>query len=649
MSGLSVDETSLQGKVTFEDAVKAGKAGEAAALNGSAAAPTLDKAATAPTAGAAAGDQFADRKRVFKDNRLPSKKSKSFLELAWITYNDKVLILLTVAAVISLALGLYQTFGQEHKPGEAKVEWVEGVAIMAAILIVVIVGTLNDWQKERQFVKLNSKHEDRTVKVIRSGKSCQISVYEVLVGDVMHLEPGDLVPVDGIFIDGHAVKADESSATGESDLLKKHAAADVFKVLESSEKHPDVHKLDPFIISGSKIAEGTGTFMVTAVGVNSSHGRTTMALREDSGATPLQQKLNILADYIAKLGGGAALLLFVVLFIKFLAQLKGSPLTPAQKGQNFLQIFIVAVTVVVVAVPEGLPLAVTLALAFATTRMLKDNNLVRVLRACETMGNATTICSDKTGTLTENKMTVVAGTVGGKVCFGDNAAAIELEEKGEPAEPLPTPIPITDFIAALSPEVKAVLLQSITCNSTAFEGMQDGHQTFIGSKTETALLELARDRLGAGPLQEERANADIAQVVPFDSAVKYMATVVRLPNGTYRAYVKGASEILLERSTRVIADQAEVTLQLFPSTKSNVMLSNAQSSCMLPRRCALSRLYTATLRPGRQPVPSRRTIPSRPISTPSTKKTRSSASSVSKIPLDKASPRPFSTAKKPAS
>src|SRR5204863_1831832 len=111
--------------------------------------------------------------------------------------------------------------------------------------------------------------------------------------------------------------------------------------------------------------------------------------------------------------------LFVVLFIKFCTQLRGSKLPPSEKGQNFLQIFIVSVTVVVVAVPEGLPLAVTLALAFATTRMLKDNNLVRILRACETMGNATTVCSDKTGTLTQNKMTVVAGAVGTSTRFGD--------------------------------------------------------------------------------------------------------------------------------------------------------------------------------------------------------------------------------------
>ncbi|KAF2736867.1 calcium-translocating P-type ATPase [Polyplosphaeria fusca] len=554
-SGLSVDETGLNGVVSFEEAttktLDSSEKGHIISTSTSADAPK-----TSSNAGS-----FTDRKRVFSDNRLPEKKTKSLLQLAWITYNDKVLILLTIAAVVSLALGLYQTFGQPHEPGEAQVEWVEGVAIMVAIIIVVLVGTVNDWQKERQFVKLNKKNDDRTVKVIRSGVSQQISVYDVLVGDVMHLEPGDVIPVDGVFIQGHNVKCDESSATGESDLLRKSASDEVFQTLEK-EDFRNLNKMDPFLISGSKIAEGTGTFLVTATGVNSAHGRTTMALREDSDATPLQQKLNVLADYIAKLGGAAALLLFIVLFIKFLAQLPGSPLNASQKGQAFLQIFIMSVTVVVVAVPEGLPLAVTLALAYATTRMLKDNNLVRVLKACETMGNATTVCSDKTGTLTENKMTVVAGTIGLSTSFGaapNESKVTEKPEEGQPSETL-SRTSISESLSNLSAEVKALLVQAITVNSTAFEGVQEGRATFIGSKTETALLEFARDRLGAGPLQTERANAIIAEVVPFDSARKYMATVVKLSDGKYRAYVKGASEILLDKCSQILGDPSSSTL-----------------------------------------------------------------------------------------
>ncbi|KAG4424257.1 hypothetical protein IFR04_002661 [Cadophora malorum] len=558
VSGLSLDEKDLDGEVTFEQATAAGYKEDA---NG--------KSNGVARVGTGAShkntdEQYEDRKRVFADNRLPEKKSKTLWELAWIAYNDKVLILLTIAAVVSLSLGLYQTFGQKHEPGEAKVEWVEGVAIMAAIIIVVVVGTINDWQKERQFVKLNKKKEDRSVKVIRSGKSMEISVYDVLVGDVMHLEPGDMVPVDGILIEGHSIKCDESSATGESDLLKKQSGAEVFKVIEAG---GDVKKLDPFILSGSKMAEGTGRFLVTAVGVNSTFGKTMMSLRQETDATPLQQKLNVLAEYIAKLGGAAALVLFVVLFIKFLAQLKGSPLSPSEKGQEFLQIFIVSVTVVVVAVPEGLPLAVTLALAFATTRMLKDNNLVRVLRACETMGNATTVCSDKTGTLTENKMTLVAATIGSSLQFGRQTMSTDDKSEDKSVEkdfvPSGSPddaMPAADFLSRLSATVKNLLAQSIVINSTAFEGEQDGRQTFIGSKTETALLEFARTHLAVGPLQEERSNVNVVQVVPFDSAVKYMACVVKLENGSFRAYAKGASEILLAKCTKIIQDPSNDSL-----------------------------------------------------------------------------------------
>ncbi|KAF2838811.1 calcium-translocating P-type ATPase [Patellaria atrata CBS 101060] len=563
-SGLSIDETFVSQQVSFEEAL-AYASDQTFKKSSEDETPQRTETAksTPPNQNESA---YADRKRVYSDNRLPERKSKSIFQLAWIAYNDKVLILLTVAAVISLALGLYQTFGVTEHEG-AKVEWVEGVAIMVAIIIVVVVGAANDWQKERQFVKLNKKKENRTVKAIRSGKTLEISVYDIFVGDVVLLEPGDLVPVDGIFIDGHNVKCDESSATGESDLLKKTPGDTVYRAMENGES---VKKMDPFILSGAKVSEGVGSFLVTATGVNSSFGKTMMSLREENEVTPLQAKLNVLAEYIAKLGGASALLLFIVLLIEFLAHLPKDHRPPAEKGQNFLNILIVAITVVVVAVPEGLPLAVTLALAFATTRMLKDNNLVRVLRSCETMGNATTVCSDKTGTLTQNKMTVVAGTVGTAVRFGDRKGAgengvVPPDGKGTVTADDHEDVSPAEFTSNLNEESKALLLQSIVINSTAFEGEEDGKAAFIGSKTETALLGFARDFLGMGPVSTERANANIVQVVPFDSGRKCMAAVVKLTNGTYRMYVKGASEILLGKCSSIIADPtkgvADVALQ----------------------------------------------------------------------------------------
>lgn len=551
-SGLSMDELGLDGTVDFEEAVKAGAEEEERY-------GTVKRTTTSHSLGAAANtsdNSFADRKRIFKDNRLPEKKAKTFWQLAWIAYNDKVLILLSVAAVISLALGIYQTV--EPAPSEAheaRVEWVEGVAIMVAIIVVTFVGALNDYQKERQFIKLNRKKEERYVKVIRSGKSREISVYDVLVGDVMHLEPGDLIPVDGVFIEGHNVRCDESSATGESDIIRKTPADEVYHAIEN---HQNLKKMDPFILSGGKVSEGVGTFLVTSVGINSSYGKTLMSLQDETQSTPLQSKLNVLAEYIAKLGLAAGLLLFVVLFIKFLVELKNIDGGAQQKGQRFLQIFIVAVTIIVVAVPEGLPLAVTLALAFATTRMLKDNNLVRLLRACETMGNATTVCSDKTGTLTQNKMTVVAGTLSTASRFGDKPPPVNAKVTDDGKLPAPETSPgdvsSNEFIATLSGETKSLLKDSVILNSTAFEAEEGGQKTFIGSKTETALLSFVTDHLAVESISEERSNADVVQMVPFDSGRKCMAVVIRLANGKYRMLVKGASEILIGKCSRLVSD-----------------------------------------------------------------------------------------------
>lgn len=517
-SGLSSDEAHLDGHVSLEDATSASP--ESSPSKGKS---SLSRADTHPQGASSAKEgAFVDRKRVFSDNRLPERKPKSLLQLMWMAYNDKVLILLSMAAVVSLAVGIYQSV--KPADGEAPVEWVEGVAIVVAIVIVVVVGALNDWQKERQFVKLNKKKEDRSIKVVRSGRIQEISVYDLLAGDVVQLEPGDVIPVDGIFIDGHNVKCDESSATGESDLLKKTPGMEVMKAMEARQS---TKKMDPFMLSGAKVTEGVGKYLATATGIHSFYGKTMMSLRDEGEVTPLQSKLNVLAEYIAKLGGAAALLYFVVAFIEFIVRItRGAEqnLTAAEKGQEFLQVFIIAVSVIVVAVPEGLPLAVTLALAFATTRMLKDNNLVRLLRSCETMGVATTVCSDKTGTLTQNKMTVVAGTLGTSSRFGDlkglsstdsspTSDTTMVDGDSSPtdvrADQSKTDVTPREFVNTLSSSVKDALKASIVINSTAFEaepGSNSG-EGFIGSKTETALLQFARDFLGMGPVATERSNA----------------------------------------------------------------------------------------------------------------------------------------------
>ena len=529
-AGLSVDEIHLDGRVGFAEATNAGSK-DSSNLDEI----DLQRRETSSSQ-LEVKDRFEDRIRVFRDNRLPERKADGILTLIWRTYNDKILILLTIAAVVSLALGIYETVA-----GDSGVDWVEGVAICVAIIIVVTVGAANDFQKERQFVKLNKRKDDREVKVIRSGKSIQISVHDVTVGDVLHLEPGDAIPADGIFIAGHGVRCDESSATGESDQMKKTSGEEVWQRIQDGTA---TAKLDPFIISGSKVLEGVGTFLVTSVGQNSSYGKILMSLQTTNDPTPLQVKLGGLANWIGGLGSAAAGLLFFVLLIKFLAGLSSNTDNSAQKAQEFLDILIVAITVIVVAVPEGLPLAVTLALAFATTRMLKENNLVRVLRACETMGNATTICSDKTGTLTQNKMTVVASTVGAHEEFRDSAQS---------AEQSTTTTTMAAF-TKLNSEVKDLLKTSIALNSTAFEGEEAGQPSYIGSKTEVAMLNMAKQYLGLDDLASERSNYTVKQLFPFDSDRKCMGIVLKLDNGVYRLLVKGASEIMLSFATSTISN-----------------------------------------------------------------------------------------------
>jgi Ca2+-transporting ATPase len=491
--------------------------------------------------------QFAEREAVFGRNVLPETKSKSLLELMWLALHDRIMIILSIAAIVSLSIGLYEDFGPPHKeqPDEPQVHWIEGVAILISVFIVITAGSVNDYQKEKQFRALNAKKDDRKVKALRGGESVMISVFDVQVGDVLLLEPGDMLCADGIFIQGHNLKCDESAATGESDTIEK------------------AHDKDQFILSGSKVTEGVGSFLVTAVGTNSFHGKTMMSLRTEDEDTPLQVKLNALAEKIAVIGTAAAVLMFCVLIIKYIIQYCNGSIPDEEKNfanilSEIVKIFISAITVVVVAVPEGLPLAVTLALAFATTRMLKDNNLVRVLNACETMGGATTVCSDKTGTLTQNKMTVVKGVAGRYFGFDGPEQIKKLADdlKNITGKSDPSNKEIKD-----GAELLDVLVEGISINSTAFEGeTDDGKVDFIGSKSETALLGMTKAMGIDYRSYRDNPCYKVVQVYPFSSAKKSMATLIkvdRAAKGTgsgsfYRMHVKGASEIVLRYSTKAL-------------------------------------------------------------------------------------------------
>lgn len=538
------------------------------------------------------------RYKRFGDNRIRERPPKTFGRLVWEALNDKTMLLLTAAAVVSFALGLYELWGQppQYDPEGhkiTKVDWIEGVAIMIAVVVVVLVGAVNDYQKELQFMKLNRKKENRRIIVIRDGEEILVSIFDLLVGDLINLQTGDVVPADCILVEGKC-EADESAVTGESDAIRMVPLSVAWKSYIN-----DGDEADCLLISGSKLLSGLGKAIVTAVGENSRYGRTMMSLDGEPESTPLQERLSELSDSISVYGCATAMLLFVILFVRFLINLKSGgeyeDLNPAQKGAKFMNIFITVVTIIVVAVPEGLPLAVTLALAFATTRMTKDGNLVRNLSACETMGSATAVCSDKTGTLTENVMTVVKGFLGSYhfVDDGDDKSKASVEI----------------FRNERSSQLKRDVLANIALNSTAFENKayrEDGahrddraqqgpsdenpfssnihrieassksffgpklrgttdddnedlpqgkQEPFIGSKTETALLGLAKKSLGMKSVHELRRNTmknfnikEIVQIIPFESSRKWGAIVVKYGDSNrYRVFIKGAAEIVFSR------------------------------------------------------------------------------------------------------
>lgn len=518
------------------------------------------------------------RANVYGRNRLPTRLQRSFFRLCFEAMKDKVLILLSVAAIVSLALGLYETLGEpvmydDEHIAIPKVDWVEGVAIIAAVAIVVLVGAANDYQKERQFARLNAKKEDREVIVVRNGAQEMISIYDLLVGDIINLQTGDVVPADAILVLGD-LECDELALTGESDTINKVPAKPALEFYESqlpTDEDLGSHTTDfrdPYLISGATVLSGLGNAVVTAVGENSIHGRTMMSLAHELETTPLQERLNDLAEGISKYGFLAALVLFVVLFIRYCVNIapggKFSYQTGAEKGKKFLDILIVAITIVVVAVPEGLPLAVTLALAFATTRMAQNGNLVRVLRSCETMGRATAICSDKTGTLTENSMRVVRAYFGGGVSFEEpseatavlgNLNANQRQYLGANITVNSTAFTNVNFDAEKAQQAKEkpkkkTFLQQLFTSSTKAQQQHMGVvvEPYLGNKTESALLILAEKHLNQYETilleqQREALVADVVQVIPFESARKWAGVVMKIENG-FRLYGKGAAEIV---------------------------------------------------------------------------------------------------------
>nr|XP_020728310.1 plasma membrane calcium-transporting ATPase 2 isoform X5 [Odocoileus virginianus texanus] len=567
------------------------------------------------------------RKQIFGQNFIPPKKPKTFLQLVWEALQDVTLIILEIAAIISLGLSFYHPPGENNEgcataqggaedEGEAEAGWIEGAAILLSVICVVLVTAFNDWSKEKQFRGLQSRIEqEQKFTVVRAGQVVQIPVAEIVVGDIAQVKYGDLLPADGLFIQGNDLKIDESSLTGESDQVRK-----------------SVDK-DPMLLSGTHVMEGSGRMVVTAVGVNSQTGiiftllgaggeeeekkdkkgvkkgdglqlpaadgaagsnaadsantslvngkmqdgnvdaSQSKAKQQDGAAamemqplksaeggdaddkkkanmhkkekSVLQGKLTKLAVQIGKAGLVMSAITVIILVLYFTVDtfvVNKKPWLPECTPvyvQYFVKFFIIGVTVLVVAVPEGLPLAVTISLAYSVKKMMKDNNLVRHLDACETMGNATAICSDKTGTLTTNRMTVVQAYVGD----------VHYKEIPEPS--------------SINAKTMELLVHAIAINSAYTTKIlppeKDGAlPRQVGNKTECGLLGFVLDlKQDYEPVRAQMPEEKLYKVYTFNSVRKSMSTVIKLPDESFRMYSKGASEIVLKKCCKILNGAGE--------------------------------------------------------------------------------------------
>uniref|UniRef100_A0A8C0FFK6 Calcium-transporting ATPase n=1 Tax=Bubo bubo TaxID=30461 RepID=A0A8C0FFK6_BUBBB len=535
---------------------------------------------TSPTEGlAGTAADLEKRKLIFGKNFIPPKKPKTFLQLVWEALQDVTLIILEIAAIISLGLSFYQPPGEGNEgcgtatggaedEGEAEAGWIEGAAILLSVICVVLVTAFNDWSKEKQFRGLQSRIEqEQKFTVVRGGQVIQIPVAEIVVGDIAQVKYGDLLPADGIFIQGNDLKIDESSLTGESDQVRK-----------------SVDK-DPMLLSGTHVMEGSGRMLVTAVGVNSQTGiiftllgaggeeeekKDKKAKQQDGAAamemqplksaeggegddkdkkksnmhkkekSVLQGKLTKLAVQIGKAGLVMSAITVIILVLYFaidtfvVNKKQWLPECTPVYVQYFVKFFIIGVTVLVVAVPEGLPLAVTISLAYSVKKMMKDNNLVRHLDACETMGNATAICSDKTGTLTTNRMTVVQAYVG------------DVHYKEIP-DPDSVPAKTLDLL------VNAIAINSAYTTKILPPEKEGGLPRQVGNKTECGLLGFVLDlKQDYEPVRNLIPEEKLYKVYTFNSVRKSMSTVIKMPDGSFRMYSKGASEIVLKKCSRIL-------------------------------------------------------------------------------------------------
>lgn len=468
--------------------------------------------------------QVADSRQQYGDNVLTPPKKTSLWKLYLDKYRDPIIQILLVAALVSLVLAFV-----EH-------DFVETLGIFIAIFIATTVGFYFECDAARKFRVLTAINEDQPVKVRRAGKVMEVPRRDVVVGDIILVETGDEVPADAVLVEAVNLQIDESSLTGEpltsksvtdaqsqqsadtasqlSSLNLQHSADAIIQHSSLNTQHSSEAYPKNVILRSTMVMNGRGTAIVTRVGDSTEIGKVaTEATEATQTKTPLNLQLDKLAKLISKVGTGVSIAAFVIfLGHDILTNSLWHTTDYLSMLQVVLNYFMMAVTLIVMAVPEGLPMAVTLALALNMRRMLKFNNLVRKLHASETMGAVTVICTDKTGTLTQNRMTVHDI----QLIEGDHLV------KAEEA----------------SAATKARFSEAVAANTTA---ELDENNAPIGNPTEGALLMWLQQQ--GKDYQQQRASQPVDSQIPFSTEKKYMATTVVLDDKT-RTYIKGAPEII---------------------------------------------------------------------------------------------------------
>ena len=439
---------------------------------------------------------------------------KQFLE----KFGDPLIIILMIAGALSIGISCYEFFGL----GQGAAVFFEPVGIFVAILLATGLAFYFELQADKEFTILNQVNDDEPVEVIRNGNTTQIPRKDIVVGDIVILNTGEEVPADSELLEATSLHMDESTLTGEPMCGKSVDEKD----FDKAATYPTNH-----VMKGTKVMEGHGICRVLAVGDKTEQGKVFEAVQiDDSVKTPLNEQLDGLSDWITKVSYGFAALIvigrIIMYFVTNGTDCFGSMEQVAPFIAYVLQTLMIAVTIVVVAVPEGLPMAVTLSLAYSMRRMLKTNNLVRKMHACETMGATTVICTDKTGTLTQNLMSVDEMKI-----YGD------------------TP--------------KEVIAEGIAVNSTASIDFSDKSKPqILGNPTEGALL-LWLNNKGVDYRSIRESVKTVAEV-PFSTERKYMATIVESValKGKKVLYVKGAPEIVFGLCRETSVSKEDVDKQL---------------------------------------------------------------------------------------